>query len=265
MSNHLNIETDSRGVCTITLNRADKHNAFNAEVIDQLTSALVNISKQHDVRVVVLTGDGPSFSSGADLEWMRDAVNYDQARNQKDAIQLAVLMETLSDLPIPTIARINGAAFGGGLGLIACCDIAICVDSALFSFSEVRLGLVPAIISPYILMAVGPRQAKKLFMTGERFDAARALELQLLHEVVAADGLDQAVEKTVAQLLKGGPQALAACKRLVPRLNNDQINMELAALIATLRAGPEGQEGLNAFLEKRPPAWIAQNTTGSKS
>lgn len=250
------ISTDERGVRTITLNRPERHNALNGELIAEMNAALDVCHNDAAVRVVVITGAGTSFSSGADLEWMRASINYDEAANRHDARQLSTMLRKIYDLPKPTIARINGPAYGGGLGVIACCDIAIASTTAQFAFTEVRLGLVPAVISPYILMSIGPRQARKLFMTAEQFDSSDALDMQLVHQVVERDALDEAIEKNIRQLLKAGPEALKACKHLIPRLTSDEVDEALVALIAQLRKSPEGQEGLTAFLEKRKPEWI---------
>lgn len=250
------VTTDPRGVRTLTLNRSERHNALNGELIAELIAALDECHNDAAVRVVVITGEGPSFSSGADLEWMRTSIHYDKAANRHDARQLSILLRKIHDLPKPTIARVNGPAYGGGLGVIACCDIAIASSAAQFAFTEVRLGLVPAVISPYILMSIGPRQARRLFMTAEQFSCGDALAMQLLHQVVESSALDEAIEKNIRQLLKAGPEALKACKQLIPRLSSDEVDEALVALIAQLRASPEGQEGLTAFLEKRKPKWI---------
>jgi len=256
MTSSIRIETDLRGVCTISLNRPEKHNAFNSEIISNLLETLMKIDNDDAVRVVVITGEGESFSSGADLEWMRASVNFDEASNVRDAKQLSGLMRVLYELTKPTIARVNGSAFGGALGLIACCDIAVAIDTAEFAFSEARLGLAPAVISPYILMCMGPRHARRLFLTAERFSSNEALAFDLLHKVCTANELDHEVEKQTAMLLKAGPQAIKVCKALVPRLTNEQIDTELTVLIAKLRASDEGQEGLSAFFEKRKPDWV---------
>ena len=253
MTSSLHIEIDQRGVCTITLNRPERHNAFDAELIDELLTALQNISNNNEIRVVIITGAGESFSSGADLNWMRSMVDYDEAANRQDAQQLSNLMRTLYALSKPTIARVNGSAFGGGIGLIACCDIAIAASSAQFAFTEVRLGMAPAVISPYILMSIGPRHARRLFLTAERFGSHEALNFGLVHQVTEPDGLDEAIDKQVRHLLKAGPEAIKACKSLI---QNPAGEHELSNLIAHLRTSAEGQEGLKAFLEKRKPGWV---------
>lgn len=257
MSELVSRQSDNRGVCTLMLNRPEKHNALNAALIAALHQQLDAVAKDDSVRVAILTGAGKSFCSGADLEWMRASVNLDETGNREDAERLAALLHTLYTSPKPTIARINGAAYGGGLGLIACCDIAVGVDSAQFAFSETPLGLVPAVISPYIVAAIGTRQARKLFMTAERFSSAEAVRWGLLHHAVADTDLDGSISAQVNALLKAGPQALQECKVLLHKLGGIHTNnKELAALIARLRVSPEGQEGLAAFLEKRNPSWI---------
>lgn len=256
MSGPLLIQTDERGVCTLTLNRPARHNAFDAELIERLLTDIALVNEDPSVRLLVLTGAGESFSSGADLEWMRTAAGQNEAANLEDAQELAALMRTLYELDKPSIARINGPAYGGGLGLIACCDIAIASSTATFAFTEVRLGLIPAVISPYILNAIGPRQTRRLFLTAEPVSADEALQLGLVHQAVEPKRLDEAVERQIALLLKGGPMAQAECKHLLRCFDGDEMDADLAAWIAELRASPEGQAGLSAFLEKRKPPWI---------
>jgi methylglutaconyl-CoA hydratase len=256
MSDLLQIHADQRGVCTLTLNRPECHNAFNAELIERLLTDLSLINEDPTVRMLVLTGAGKSFSSGADLEWMQQAAQQDEAGNRQDAEELAALMRTLYELDKPSIARINGPAYGGGLGLIACCDVAIASSSARFAFTEVRLGLIPAVISPYILNAIGLRQARRLFLTAEQISAVEAQTMGLVHQVVEPEQLDEAVEVQVDLLLKGGPIAQAESKRLLRCFDSDDMDAELAALIAELRASSEGQAGLDAFLKKTKPPWV---------
>jgi methylglutaconyl-CoA hydratase len=248
---------DNRGVATLTLNRPAKHNAFDDTLIQTLTRQLEALDNDSNIRIVVLTGAGPSFSSGADLGWMQSMVNYSEEANRQDALRLAGLMETLNTLAKPTVARVNGAAFGGALGLIACCDIAVATEDCQFAFSEVKLGIVPAVISPYIIAAIGPRWARKLFLTGEVFNATLARKTGLVHEVVAADKLDGAVNRQIHLLLKGGPAAQHTIKKLIQTLvdNDSHISQYTADIIAEVRTSPEGQEGLHAFLEKRKPVW----------
>lgn len=247
-------------VARLRLNRPDLHNAFDAQVIAALTGALDAVARDPDVRVVVLEGEGASFSAGADLNWMRGMAGASEEENRGDSLALARLMRSLDELPKPTIARVHGAAFGGGVGLVACCDIAIATPNARFGLTESRLGLLPAVISPYVIAAIGPREARRWFATAEMFDAATAHRIGLVHEVAAdADALDAAVGRQVDLLLKAGPVAAASAKALVRRVaadaDRDRLDAENAALIAGLRVSPEGQEGLTAFLDKRAPAW----------
>lgn len=252
---------DHAGVRRITLNRPQVHNAFDDALIADLTVALDDAGKDAAVRAVVFTGEGASFSAGADMNWMRGMAHASEADNREDSQRLARLMRTLQYLPKPTIARVNGAAYGGGVGLIACCDIAIGVDSARFGLTEVKLGLVPAVISPYVIHAIGLRHARRLFLTGELFDAATALQIGLLHQCVTAEQLDPAVDATLKLFSKAGPLAQAEAKRLALRVAGadeavaEQLDEANAALIARLRVSTEGQEGLAAFLGKRPANW----------
>lgn len=255
----LSIE-DRAGVRTLRLQRPALHNAFDARLIAELTAALEQAGRDPGVRVVVLAGAGASFSAGADLHWMRGMAAASEAGNRRDAQALAQLMRTLDELPRPTLARVHGAAYGGGVGLVACCDIAIGSEQARFGLTESRLGLLPAVISPYVIAAIGPRQARRWFASAETFDAATAHAIGLLHEVVPADALDAAIERQVRQLLSAGPQAAAAAKVLVREVaathDRDRLDRDNAALIARLRVSAEGQEGLSAFLEKRAASWV---------
>ena len=246
-------------VARLRLNRAELHNAFDAMTIAALTGALEAIARDDSVRVVVLEGEGASFSAGADLNWMRAMASASEAENREDALALARLMRRLNELPKPTIAKVQGAAYGGGVGLVACCDIAIGAHEARFGLTESKLGLLPAVISPYVIAAIGPRQARRWFASAETFDAAEACRIGLLHEVVHATTLDTAVQRQIDLLLKAGPIASAHAKALVHAVaglrDGDAIDAANAALIAALRVSPEGQEGLSAFLEKRKPNW----------
>lgn len=228
-------------------------------MIAELTSALEALAADDAVRVVILAAAGKSFSAGADLQWMRRMAGYDRAANLADARALAGLMRTLDTLPQATIARVQGAAFGGGVGLVACCDIAVASDAAGFCLSEVRLGLIPAVISPYVVTAIGARAARRYFLTAERFDAATALRLGLVHQVVAAGALDATVAALADAICLGGPAAIAAAKALVHDVAatapTDRLIDDTAARIAEIRASPEGREGVAAFLESRPPSW----------
>jgi methylglutaconyl-CoA hydratase len=253
------------GVATITLNRADKHNAFDEHLIAELLATLATLRSDNSIRIVVLASQGKSFSAGADLQWMQKMVNYDFAENCQDAEQLAQLLYQLYHFPKPTIARIQGSVFGGGVGLVACCDIAICVDHAQFCFSETKLGLIPATISPYVIACIGARQARRWFLSAETFTANTAQQLGLVHEVVSAEMLEAACDKLTLALLQNGPQALIQCKQLVHEVATIPITPSLigftATQIATCRTSTEGQEGLTAFLTKRKPNWILPSTS----
>ncbi len=253
------LQTDARGVATLTLNRAEKHNAFDDRMIADLLRALDKIEKDNSIRILVLRAAGKSFCAGADLDWMRRMADFDFAQNLADARQLAQLMYQLDRLNKPVIALVQGASFGGGVGLVACCDIAIASQDAIFSLSEVRLGLIPSVISPYVIAAIGSRAARRYFLSGERFDAARALQLGLLHEVVEPVSLDASLEQCIDALLNSGPSAQAAAKELVEQVQGRAIDESLieetARRIAEVRASDEAREGLNAFLEKRKPDW----------
>ncbi len=262
---HLLQHLDHRGVLRLTLNRPQVHNAFDQELIESLTRSLQKAEQNPAVRMVVLTGTEPYFSTGADLNWMRSQVDATQEQNEQDALQLATLMRTLNFLDRPTIAMVNGPAFGGGLGLIACCDISIAEDVAQFGLTEVTLGLAPAVISPYVIRRIGEGNARRYFLTGERFNAAKAKELGLVQDVVTENSLAGEVEKIIARLLKAAPEATLCCKKLVNEVSGHDQSRQLkldqytAKLIARLRVSAEGQQGLAAFLEKRDPAWIAKN------
>ena len=245
----------------ITLNRPERHNAFDDAMILELTEALRSMEADDGIRVIVLSGAGRSFSAGADLNWMRRMAQAGEADNRADSERLAALMRTLNFLSKPTIARVNGAAYGGGVGLVACCDIAIAADSAKFGLTEVKLGLVPAVISPYVIAAIGARHARRLFVTGEIFDAPEALRIGLVDTLVTPAGLDAAVDDALDVLAKGGPQAQSEAKQLALRIGGmtrqsaERTDVENAALIARLRVSAEGQDGLGAFLDKRKPGW----------
>ena len=256
---------DHAGIRELRLNRPKVHNAFDNQLIADLTVALQDAARDPAVRVVVLTGVGASFSAGADLNWMRDMAKASEAENREDSLRLATLMRTLQFLPKPTIARVNGAAYGGGVGLIACCDIAIGVDTAKFGLTEVKLGLVPAVISPYVIAAIGLRHARRLFLTGEIFDADMAEQIGLLHQAVPAEYLDDTVHEMFKLLAKAGPAAQHEAKQLAFGMHGlteetaTRIDQDNAALIARLRVSKEGQEGLSAFLDKRAADWCANN------
>jgi methylglutaconyl-CoA hydratase len=251
---------DERGMATLTLNRPQVHNAFDDHLIASLTHELRELEHNARVRVVVLAAEGKSFSAGADLNWMQRMAKYSEADNIRDAVALANLMRVLDTMSKPTIARVQGAAFGGGVGLVACCDIACASSAAVFCLSEVRLGLIPAVISPYVIAAMGKRNARRYFLTAERFDANEALRIGLVHSVVEPGQLDTSLTQLIDELLKGGPHAIAEAKDLIASVANRPIDQALAentaARIARIRVSSEGQEGTNAFLEKRAPAWV---------
>jgi methylglutaconyl-CoA hydratase len=245
----LRVERDG-DVLRVTLARPERRNAFDAGLIGELTTAFADVG---DARAVVLAGDGPSFSAGADVEWMRSSVELSYDDNVEDALRLRRMLLAIDRCPAPVVARVQGHALGGGCGLVACSDVAIAAEDALFAFSEVKLGIIPAAISPFALARVGPGAARRYFVTGERFGAATALRIGLVQEV-AAD-LDTAVERVLAELRTAGPEAARAAKRLV--LDAPLAGEETARRIAERRTSAEGQEGLRAFLERRRPDWSA--------
>jgi len=245
-------------IAKINLARPEVHNAFNEVMITELTEVFSRISQDDTVRVVVITGNGDSYCAGADLNWMKKMINFSYQQNLDDSLKLAELFYLMYSLPKPIIARVNGAAIGGGTGLVAVCDIAIAAEKAKFSLSEVKLGLVPACISPYVIRKVGEGRCREFFLTGERLTANRALDLGLVNQVVPLESLDQAVGEKVNQLISSGPKAIAMCKELlkkVPGMSFDEAKTYTADMIASMRIGDEGQEGMNAFLEKRKPKW----------
>lgn len=252
------VYTIDKLVARVTFNRPEVHNAFNDKMIEELTHVFKDIHGREDVRVVVLTGEGKSFSAGADINWMRKVKDYSFEENLQNSLKLADLFYFIYSLPKPTIARVNGAAIGGGTGLVAVCDIAIASSVAKFSFSEVKLGLVPACISPYVIRKCGEGRTREFFLTGERLSAEKALSAGLVNQVVQPEKLDEAVEDLVSQLLSSGPQAIGVCKELlenVPSLNFEEGKEYTARVLSGLRISDEGQEGTKAFLEKRKPRW----------
>ncbi|MFN4341859.1 MAG: enoyl-CoA hydratase/isomerase family protein [Azonexus sp.] len=249
-------------VATIWMNRPDLHNAFDETLIAELTAACVALDDDANVRVVVLAGRGKSFSAGADLNWMKRAANNGIDDNLNDARALARMLRTLAEMKKPTIARVQGAALGGGMGLASACDVAVASTKAVFATSEVKFGIIPSAISPYVLRAIGARQATRYFQSAERIDAARAREIGLVHETVEPDQLDAKVQEIVTALLQGGPCAQAAAKDLIRAVDGQQVNEtlveETAHRIAHLRATPEAREGIGAFLDKRQPSWMGE-------
>lgn len=242
----LRIERET-GVLRVAMGRPERRNAFDAALIDELAVTFADVG---DARAVVLSGDGPSFSAGADVEWMRSSVDLSYDENVADALRLRAMLDAIDSCPAPVVGRVQGHALGGGCGLVACCDIAVAEPTAQFAFSEVKLGIVPAVISPFALAKIGTTAARRYFVTGERFSATEALRIGLIHEVT--DDLDGAVERVVGELLSAGPSAARAAKELA---RAPQSAEETAERIAAHRTSQEGQEGLRAFLEKRSPAW----------
>lgn len=254
----LRLDRDDRGVVTVTMDRPQVRNAFDPTLIAELTRVAERLSAD-DVRVVVLTGAGEVFSAGADLNWMRSMKDWSREDNVADSQRLDAMFRAWWDLPRPVVGRINGHALGGGTGLTAVCDIAIATQDTTFGFTEVLLGLAPAVISPYVLRKTSLSFARSVFVTGERFTAARAREVGLVHEVVPADGLDEAVEAAVRRCLAAGPRAAAAAKRLpeIALLPLDEAAAQTVEVIARLRVGDEGQEGMAAFFDRRKPGWTS--------
>jgi methylglutaconyl-CoA hydratase len=243
----LRIEREG-GILRITLAKPERRNAFDAALISELHEAFADVG---DARVVVLAGDGPSFCAGADVEWQRSSIDLTFDENVEDALRLNRMLEAVDSCPAPLVARVQGYALGGGSGLVACTDVVVAAPDATFGFTEVRLGIIPAVISPFVFAKIGAGAARRLFLTGERFDAETALRIGLVQEI--GEDLDAAVEHVVAEILKSGPEATRAAKRLARERPAD--GEELARIAAGLRSGAEGQEGLRAFLEKRAPNW----------
>ena len=253
------VAKDARGVATVAINRPQVRNAIDDTVIRSLTDAFNTLGADGETRIVVLTGRGVAFSAGADLDWMRRMAAGSEADNLASAKTISAMLRALNELPKPTIAKVNGAAYAAGIGLVAACDIAVAAEEAVFSVSEVRIGLVPSTISPYVIAAIGAQAARRYFLTGEAFSAAEAHRLRLLHQVVPGSGLDAAIDSVIASLLAGGPQSQARAKRLIADIAGRPLDDALEALtarsIADARASPEGREGITAFLEKRKPVW----------
>ena len=253
-------QIDSRGVAQVTLNNPDKHNAFDDQMIIELTNAFNALAVNANVRIMLLKSEGKSFSAGADLNWMKRMASYSYQQNLNDAYALAAMLKALHQMPMPTIAKVQGAAFGGAVGLITCCDIAVSSFNASFALSEVKIGLVPSTISPYVIAAIGERHAKRYFMTAERFDANTAVQIDLVHEAVDEQLLDEKVEQLITAILCNGPEAVASAKQLVFAVRGKSIDSTLiehtCKAIADIRVSAQGQEGLSAFLDKRKPNWL---------
>jgi len=247
-------------VATVTLSRPEVRNAFNDEVIAELTAAFTQLGQDSQVRAIVLAAEGPAFCAGADLNWMRRMADYTHAENLADAAQLAEMLRVIYTCPKPTVARIQGDVYAGGMGLVAVCDMAVSVDTANYCLSEVKLGLYPATISPYVIRAMGARAAHRYFLTAERFDASEALRIGFVHAVVAAEHLDDKVAELTKALVSASPNALKACKTLLQDVAGKDIDAGLIAHtvqgIASIRASDEGKEGVQSFLQKRKPNWI---------
>ena len=259
MADYETITFDASGpAISVTLNRDDVRNAFNGQMLADLLDAFETAPKVPGGRVVVLTGVGSAFCAGADLNWMRAVRDFTYEQNLEESNQVSAVMRAIYDCPLPTIARVNGPAIGGGAGLVACCDLAVAGESARFSLSEVKLGLIPSCISPYVIRKIGEGNARELFLTGERISARKAREIGLVNEVAKEGELDVVVAKWVNQLVTSGPVAIAKCKELirnVPQMDLDEAGPYTAEMIAKMRTSEEGQEGMAAFLEKRKPGW----------
>jgi len=249
------------GVGRITLDRAELHNSFDDKVIQSLTDAIKSIDQDNSLRLLVLDAKGKSFSAGADLNWMKRMANYSWEENYQDSLKLAGLMQALYECSKTTIAIVQGAAYGGGVGLVACCDIVLASEKAVFCLSEVKLGLIPAVISPYVVSAIGERNSKRYFATAEKFDVAEALNIQLVHKVYPLNELKDLSGDYINRILANGPNAMYQAKNLVNHVNNKNIDeiliLETAQRIADIRASVEGKEGVSAFLEKRPAHWAS--------
>ncbi|MFP5458052.1 MAG: enoyl-CoA hydratase-related protein [Bacteriovoracia bacterium] len=253
--NYLTLE-EANGVATVTMNRPEVHNAFNAELIAEATELFRALAAK-PLRLLVLTGAGTSFCAGADLNWMRSMKTWSEEENFKDSKKLAGMFRALNELPFPTIARVNGHALGGGAGLVACCDFVLASEKALFGFTEARLGLLPAVISPYVMAKIGESQARAWFLSGERFGAAEAQRMNLVHQTVPLEKLDETLEALKKSFLLAGPYAAREAKSLVFRVRVSQdVEDETCRRISKIRIGSEGQEGMRALLEKEKPNWV---------
>ncbi len=262
---HILFNVDRYGVATVTLNNPDKHNAFDDKIIAQLTIIFMEIAKRDDINVMILASTGKSFSAGADLGWMKRMASYSYEDNLKDANALAYMLKALNFLPQTTIAQIQGAAFGGAVGLASCCDIVIASNKASFCLSEVKLGLIPATISPYVVNVIGQKASRRYFQTAERFFADKAQQLGLVDEIASLEELENTVNKMVSTILSNGPQAVRQAKKLALDVAYQEINDHLLSItserIASIRVSEEGQEGLSAFFDKRPASWQKEPTS----
>jgi methylglutaconyl-CoA hydratase len=262
----LKTEIDARGLATVTLNRPEMHNAFDEALIAGLQETFSGLAENADVRVIRLRAEGKSFCAGADLNWMKRMSEYSREENLADGKALAGMLNTIATCPQPVIGEVQGPAYGGGVGMVSVCDIAVASEKARFIFSEVKLGITPATISPYVIAAIGARQAHRYFLTAELFDAATALEIGLVHKVVAPEALAETVDGMIDTMLKNSPAAMMAAKDLIHAVAGKPIGQDVlddtAARIADIRATDEGKEGIRAFLEKRTPAWVQEQGEG---
>ena len=254
--------TEDGGVVTVSLDRSAVHNAFNDRLIVEMIGLLERLASRRDVRVMVLRGEGPNFCAGADLNWMSQMVSYSREENIRDSTELANMFRTLDRAPFPIVGRVHGAAIGGGVGLVAVCDIVIAEEGTKFGLSEVKLGILPAVISPYVIAKIGRSHARALFLTGERFGAGRAAQIGLIHRIASGlEDLDRLVAETVAGLMTSGPQAVAECKKLIAHVGSRGLDESVpytVDAIAARRTSEEGQAGMRAFLEKRKAPWIEE-------
>ncbi|MBC7538213.1 MAG: enoyl-CoA hydratase/isomerase family protein [Bacteriovorax sp.] len=253
-------QIDNRGVATVTLNRPELHNAFNDEMISDLIECFNKLAQNENVRVVVLTGTGKSFCAGADLNWMKRMKDYSYEENLKDTENLAELFTVINKFKKPTIARVNGSALGGGAGFLACCDYVIAIDTVSFAFTEVRLGLLPAVISPFVIAKIGESHARATFMSGMRFNASKAMMMGLVHQISSFDKLDEDLEVIINEFLQAAPNASAMAKELIAEVvrkpSIEEARSYSCEMISKVRTGNEGQEGMNALLEKRKASWL---------
>ena len=250
----------TENIAEVTLSRPEVHNAFNDEMIKELTKAFLELSTNKNIRVIILAGEGKSFCAGGDLNWMKKAIDYTYEENIEDSLKLAKMFRTINECPKPVIARIQGTAIGGGVGLVSVCDVSCTVSTAKFSLSEVKIGLIPAVISPFVMKKIFPGEARRYFLTGERFDANEAKRIGLISEVASdEEEMDKKINEWTEAMLSGGPEAISTCKKMirdVAFLNTDEA-LELSSKeLAERRASKEGQEGIKAFFEKRKPNWI---------
>ena len=247
------------GIAHVCLSRPEKHNAFDDQMVNEMTEIFIMAKNNPDIRILILASKGPNFCAGADLQWMKRMATFSQQENNDDAMALANMLKALNHIPKPTIAQIHGSVYGGGVGLVACCDIAIAADNTQFCLSEVRLGLSPATIAPYVIKAIGARQARRYFLTAEKFSAQKAMALNLVHEVCPADQISHTIDRVTEKLLAGGPQALGIAKQLVQNIDcysTENLPQMTADIIANQRTSQEAKQGLQSFFDRRKPPWV---------